>query len=146
MEFRMERMSWLQKTANSGRVIDWAESYPVAGAIVDGRQVTDDIDNISSVRATIMWPTFLEDIREVPLSDFSAPPSVTPRTLALAEEIRNSNIIMPLIVAFDNRGPWILEGGHRYDALKIIGAHSFPAMVVVDSEEAEGSIINEGEV
>ncbi len=140
-----EKLSWLSVQAQR-RVIDWAESYPVAGAIVDGRQVTDDIDNISSVRATIMWPTFLEDIREVPLSDFSAPPSVTPRTLALAEEIRNSNIIMPLIVAFDHRGPWILEGGHRYDALKIIGARSFPAMVVVDSEEAEGSIINEGEV
>lgn len=131
-------MNWLQKI--SRRLIDWAEGYPIAGAIVDGLQVTDDIDNISSVRASILFPIFLEDIREVPLSDFSAPPVINDRTKALAAEIQQSGVIMPLIVAFDYRGPYILEGGHRYDALKILGARSFPAMVVVDSEDAESPI------
>ena len=34
----------------------------------------------------------------------------------------------------DRKGPYILEGGHRYSALKLLGAKSFPALVVVDGE------------
>ena len=56
------------------------------------------------------------------------------RTKELAEQIKQTNEITPLIVAIDAQGPYILEGGHRFDALRELGANSFPAMVVLDNE------------
>jgi hypothetical protein len=66
------------------------------------------------------------------MSEFPSPPEITTRTKALAEEIKQSGEVNPLIVMIDEEGPYILEGGHRYDALKILGAKSFPAIVVID--------------
>jgi ParB-like chromosome segregation protein Spo0J len=37
-----------------------------------------------------------------------------------------------LIVVEDNQGFYILEGGHRFDALCMLGSKSFPALVVKD--------------
>lgn len=50
----------------------------------------------------------------------------------LAEQIKQSQRIDPLIVVIDSKGPYILEGSHRSPALKILGARSFPALVVID--------------
>lgn len=113
------------------------ERYAPAMDIVDGRKVRPDIPNLSSIDSSISNPRELSGVREVPMTAFTldeAPLSKEKRTLALAEEIRQSGEINPLIVAIDEQGPYILEGSHRYDALKILGAKSFPAKVVVDED------------
>ena len=40
--------------------------------------------------------------------------------------------IYPLIVVWDEQGLYILEGGHRFDALNMLGIKYFPALVVKD--------------
>lgn len=50
----------------------------------------------------------------------------------LAAEIEASKELNPLIVAVDKDGPYILEGATRAEALKKLGATSFPALVVKD--------------
>jgi len=109
--------------------------YPEAGQVVDGRTVLDQVDNMSSIAATFPNYLILDGIREVPFDEFDMPPDVTPRTKQLAEEIKQSGELMPLIVGVDPGGPFIVEGSHRYDALKILGAKSIPAVVVLDLDE-----------
>ncbi|HUS48953.1 MAG TPA: hypothetical protein VMZ91_02210, partial [Candidatus Paceibacterota bacterium] len=48
---------------------------------------------------------------------------------------KESNWISPLIVVIDSEGPYILEGGHRYVALRELGFQSFPAVIVIDTED-----------
>jgi ParB-like chromosome segregation protein Spo0J len=84
--------------------------------------------------------TILKGIREVPMSDFKTTGrhySVrgTNRIEQLANQIKDSNTISPLIVVVDKEGPYILEGSTRIEALHIIGAKSFPAMVVVSQDD-----------
>lgn len=122
-------------------VKDADKRYPIAGEIVDGRTVLDNIDNTSSISASFRWYEVLDDIREVPMSDFSGlgksfySQTEENRCKELAREIRESNEIAPLIVAVDEKGPYILEGGHRIEALYLLGAKSFPALVVVDQDD-----------
>jgi hypothetical protein len=111
--------------------------YPVAGDVVDGREVLDNIDNMGSIEASSYNPKILNGIREVPMSDFHASGkhysvSGTNHIRKLAEKIRESNAISPLIVMIDDEGPYILEGAHRLEALYLLGAKSFPALVVID--------------
>ena len=113
---------------------DYDKTYPKASDTVDGRKVRSEVPNTGSISASLNDYTELPGIREVNLDMFEAPPEVTPRTKALAEEIRASGEVNPLIVVVDAQGPYILEGGHRYDAMKILGAKSIPAMVVIDNE------------
>ena len=54
------------------------------------------------------------------------------RCKKLAEQIKESGEISPLIVVEDADGLYILEGSHRYDALYYLGAKSFPALLVID--------------
>jgi len=113
------------------------KEYPLAGEIVDGRTVLDNIDNTSSIGASLYNYKVLNGIREVPMSDFQVSGkhySVegTQRIQQLAAEIQQSREISPLIVVVDKEGPYILEGSHRISALKLIGAESFPALVVID--------------
>lgn len=128
-EGRAERLARVEK---KGLEID--ARLKKAGDTVDGRVVRKEVPNAESIEATFGTDfTELPGIREIPMADFEAPPEITERTKALAEEIEESGEINPLIVAFDNQGPYILEGGHRFDALKILGAESFPAVVVTDN-------------
>lgn len=114
------------------------EEFKEAGDTVDGREVRKDIPNQDSIEATFGSDfEILPGVREVSLSEFEAPPDINPRTQALAEEIRESDEINPLIVAVDEGGPYILEGANRFDALKILGAKSFPAQVVIDTRKVE---------
>lgn len=113
------------------------KEYPLAGEVVDGRTVLDNIDNTSSIGASLYHYKVLDGIREVPMSDFTVSGkhySVegTQRIQQLAAEIQHSQTISPLIVVVDKEGPYVLEGSHRLSALKVIGAKSFPALVVVD--------------
>jgi ParB-like chromosome segregation protein Spo0J len=50
----------------------------------------------------------------------------------LAEEIKETNEINPLIVVIDNEGLYVLEGGHRLAALHLLGKKTLPALVVRD--------------
>ncbi len=119
------------------------KEYGPAGKRVDGRKVLSEVPNQDSIDSSIDNPEVLPGIREVPLSAFD--PRYKPnwysateraRTERLAEKIKENNKISPLIVVIDSRGPYILEGGHRFDALHLIGAKSFPAMVVIDTDSA----------
>ena len=90
----------------------------------------------------------LPGLREIPLSEFgSAKPYDTfyaandiQHSISLAEEIRHSRTITPLIVGIDTKedsyileeDPYILEGIHRFVALGELGVASFPALVVVN--------------
>lgn len=114
------------------------KQYPVCGDEVNGLKVGDDIANTSSIRASFHKYFILENVREVSLSEFSDPSKAfyavndIERCKQLAEEIRQSKVINPLIVAIDDKGPYILEGAHRWVALSILDVKSLPALIVVD--------------
>ena len=117
--------------------------YPIAPGRVDGRTVIDrdDVANLSSVSASLYDYEFTPGVRTVRMDDFNTggptfySKSERERVLGLADAIKASNQISPLIVVADPQGPYILEGGHRFDALKLLKAKSFPAVVVVDYDE-----------
>jgi hypothetical protein len=119
--------------------------YPVVAGTVDGREVLPEVPNMSSIEATLDDYEILSGIREVPMKDFGGPKSVFyaaddfERSKKLAETIRQSNKISPLIIIIDKEGPYILEGAHRFVALHYLGAKSFPAKVVLDLESLEES-------
>lgn len=117
------------------------QEYPLAGETVDGREVMDYIPNTSSISASLYRYKILDGVREVSMSLFNFPDSLfkdqktIQRCKDLGEEIKESNMIAPLIMVannINNDGPYILEGAHRFDALYYIGAKSFPALVVLD--------------
>jgi len=117
--------------------------YPKSTDKVDGREVLKDVPNQSSIESSVNDPLVLPGIREVQISQFeglsgkSYSVSETERIRKLADDIKQSNQISPLIVVDDGHGdgPYILEGGHRAEALYLLGAKSFPAMVVLDLDE-----------
>jgi len=116
--------------------------YPIAGGIVDGRTVLEDVPNLGSISSSLENYTVLKGVREVPMSEFtlrgrSYSVSETDRIIRLADRIKESSEISPLIVAIDNEGPYILEGGHRAEALFRLNAKSFPAVVVLDETQGE---------
>lgn len=110
--------------------------FPLAGDEVSGLKVrSGTIPNQSSISASIDNSENLKGVREVFIDGFEdneAPTNPDKRTRDLAAEIKASGEIMPLIVAIDSKGAYILEGGHRFDALKLNGTKSFPALVVLD--------------
>lgn len=119
--------------------MDVRRKYKVAKGLVDGRVVRDDIPNTGSIEASLENYEVLPGIREVPFSAFDKMGKLSyysvseeRRTKDLADQIRESGEIAPLIVVEDAEGPYILEGGHRFDALRELGAKSFPALVVLD--------------
>jgi hypothetical protein len=120
-----------------------ASSLKIAGDVVDGRKVKIPVPNMSSIKASLEDYEVLEGIREVPLSKFSVTGkpkyysvSEESRTKKLSQQIKDSGIISPLIVVEDNEGFYVLEGGHRFDALRELDAKSFPAVVVRDLSTA----------
>lgn len=104
---------------------------------VDGLFVDSaDVPNLGSIKSTLNNYEVLPGVREVSMDKFSYAPSYSKqeqvRTEKLAEEIKNTKKIKPLIVVEDNNGFYVLEGGHRFDALNILGKKSFPAIIVKD--------------
>lgn len=113
--------------------------YGYARAFVDGRGVREQIPNLPSIASSLVNYEILPGVREVPFSAFTKmgrlrywSPSEEKRTKDLAEQIRLSGELNPLIVVEDVQGPYILEGAHRFDALRELKARSFPALVVLD--------------
>ena len=116
--------------------------YPVVQGSSDGRDVLGFVPNTSSISASLTAYEELPGIRDVPLSEFhltgkSYSESETKCIIDLAEKIGQSNKIAPLIVVIEPEGSYILEGSHRADALFLLGAKSFPALVVVSLEGEE---------
>ena len=89
------------------------DKYKRAKALVDGRVVRDSIPNRSSIAASLNNYDILPGVREIPLSEFDpGPPSYysvseAKWTKRLAEQIRHSGEINPLIVVEDAEGPYI---------------------------------------
>lgn len=113
--------------------------YPLAGAEVDGREVLDNVDNLSSISASLNEWEEKPGIREIPMSDFDFEGFFYAKndfdhSRDLAARIEQSGKISPLIVVVDNEGPYILEGAHRAYALNLLNAKSLPALVVMDTE------------
>ena len=129
----------LQPAPKADRDVQPESKYKKAGGEVDGRTVRDGVPNTGSISSSLNEYKELPGIREVPMSEFSLTGrhysvAGTKRIKDLAEEIRQSGEISPLIVVMEKGGPYILEGATRAEALHNLGAKSFPAMVVFDLE------------
>lgn len=143
MHFR----KWLEQNQFSNVWNKLMRQYPrVHGSndLVDGRRVLNQVDNMSSISASLMNYRILPGIRRIKTSEFQdwTTPYIhsysverTNRVRNLAAQIQKSNRIMPLIVVVDKDGPYVLEGSHRYDALHLLNAKEFPAIIVVDIDE-----------
>lgn len=136
MVTRAELEREIAQVLNPGSIRD---KYPRAKATVDGRTVRDSIPNRSSIGSSLDSYEVLPGVREVPFSAFDQmgplsyySVSEARRTKDLAAQIRTSREINPLIVVEDAEGPYVLEGAHRFDALRELGARAFPALVVLD--------------
>lgn len=113
----------------------------MAGHTVSGLTVRDTVPDRGSIRASLDDYEIVPGVREVPFTAFDIPAKPSyyskaerERTLHLADSIARSQEINPLIVVIDDTGPYILEGGHRFDALQELGIKTFPALVVLDVE------------
>jgi len=130
----------------AGYEIDFPKVSP--GDLVDGRVVLESVPNRESISASLNEFEIMPGIREVKFSDFPLmreavyfySKSERERTERLAELIREKGKVSPLIVVLDSEGLYVLEGSHRFDALRILGAGSFPALVVVDLESVKGEL------
>ena len=121
---------------NEEVVLTLADKLPLAGHTVDGRVVQGEAENLSSIDSSLSHFLILPGIREVPMELFSYTPpysvSEYNRAEKLSHLIQSSGWVSPLIVVEDGAGFYILEGGHRFDALNMLGAKLFPALVVKD--------------
>jgi len=139
---------WFKKLCQNTTQQTIETMYSIAGHIVDGRTVLQEVPNTSSIASSLEDYITLNGIREISMSALDTEPpqfysiSEKQRTQKLAEQIKMSGQISPLIVVHDNEGLYVLEGAHRFDALKILGAKSFPALVVID-EGSINSMINQ---
>lgn len=110
------------------------------GDVISGLTTRDGIPNLGSISSSFDNSQEL-GIHEVPMRFFSntkfANVKENDRARALAKEIGVSKEISPLIVAIDAEGPYILEGGHRLQALQELGVDSFPALVVKDLDDGD---------
>lgn len=115
--------------------------FPPARSQVDGRAVREEIPNVGSLDSSLDSYEVLPGVREIKMGEFD--PEYQPKPYSVSEQsrlgqligdIRESKEISPLIVVYDGeKHPYILEGGHRFDALKTMNAESFPALVVIDT-------------
>lgn len=113
-----------------------ADLLPLAGPTVSGLIVKNEIPNLSSIDSSLDNYQIVKEIRELSMDLFSYVPPYSPkeykRVENLANQIKESGWISPLIVVEDTKGFYILEGAHRFDALNILEIKSFPALVIKD--------------
>ena len=122
-------------------VIEESVELPLVGESVSGLTVRHDIPNQASIESSLEDYEILKGIREIPTSEtgeITQPKFYSVEqeevTRKLAEEIKASGEINPLILVITDTGDYILEGSHRLDALRLLGIKSFPAQVVIDRE------------
>lgn len=115
--------------------------YPHADPVVDGRRVRDEVPNTESIDGYFDEQETLRGVRVVPMSDLGDPRTVFyaaddfERSKRLADAIRHSEEINPLIIGVDEEGAFIIEGAHRYVALNYLKATKFPALIVAGRYE-----------
>lgn len=115
--------------------------FPKSPDSINGTSVTKNIPNRASIESSLDDYEVLPGVRQVQVSDFenSGPPQFASsteqsRTAQLAQQIKQNKSLDPLIVVVDGEhSPYILEGSHRFNAIKMNGETSFPALVVVDT-------------
>jgi hypothetical protein len=126
------RQAWARKAAGE-RGIEEQFEYEVDG----------EPSNMSSIEATLgLDYKILPGVRRIPMDEFDA--SFESNYYAaddrrhinqLKEYISESHGVSPLIVVQDDKGYYVLEGGHRMVALYELGAIDLPAVVVVDTRK-----------
>jgi hypothetical protein len=115
-----------------------------SGDKVGGLVVLEDIPNQSSIDSSLSDYEIV-GVKKVPADALWAPEnsgkiatysaSERERIEKLAEEIKSSGSIKPLIVVNSKKdGLYVLEGSHRYEALKYLGVSDVPALIVTDTE------------
>ena len=119
-----------------------------AGDTVSGLLVRPDIPNKSSIGASL-YEYSTHGVQEVPMSAFTVKGKPKYRnkeqenyTKDLAQQIKENKELNPLIVIKDKEGHYVLEGAHRFDALRELGIESFPALMVHDLESLPNEEIN----
>lgn len=119
---------------------DFWHSLPLAKEKVDGLVVRKEIPNKYSIEGFYNDYIELKGVREIPMREFgdvktsSYSPSETNRIKKLAQDIKNSGEINPLIIGIESDGPVVIEGGHRLSALALLGKKKFPALVVIEED------------
>ena len=101
--------------------------------------VGEKISNRGSISASGI-SNVLPGVRAVPMSSFevTAPRDLfyaaddIKRVKELAEQIKQSGRIDPMIVGVDEKGNYIIEGAHRLGALNLLGAKEFPALIAIE--------------
>lgn len=118
-----------------------------AGRTVDGLFVGDlNPRDIRHVDATIENPRRVKGLLEVPISALGATPGKIgyaakddiERVRNLAEAIRESQTIDPIVVIRDSKGFYVHEGNHRVEALNLLGKKNIPAVVYDDLDDLPG--------
>ena len=117
------------------------KSFPVLHGKIGDLKIRNHVPNMDSISSSLENYTVLKGIREVPMSAFDPEyidgvknRTLDKRTADLAKEISATKEINPLIVAVDDKGAYIIEGGHRFDSLIANGEKSIPAVVVLDDD------------
>jgi hypothetical protein len=110
------------------------------GDTVSGMVVRPNIPDKASIPASL-YEYSTHGVQEVPMSAFTVKgkPKYYSKerenyTKDLARQIQENKELNPLIVVKDKEGHYILEGSHRFDALRELGIESFPALMVHDLE------------
>jgi len=138
-------MSWFHRIAS---ISPWETKFPIAGDTVSGLEVKGPVPNWDSIAASFINYEILPGIREVNMSDLGELTesdrvwmvSNDPRAVdcrSLAEQIKESGQIKPLIIGVGSGLPYVVEGGHRIVALDMLDRQTFPAVVVIDLDEVD---------
>jgi hypothetical protein len=111
------------------------------GEKVGGYHVGEKINNYGSYAASGI-DKVLPGIHKISMSSFETThPSDLfyakndhDRVHQLAKQIKQNGYLDPLLVAMDEKGPYVLEGGHRLGAAHLLGMKEIPAMIGYEPE------------
>lgn len=109
--------------------------------------IEEYVSDLNSVIAALDDFTIIPGIHNIPLNDWIHDEISLSTTnniyhiKELAEQIQYSRKICPLIIGITEIGPFLLEGVHRLQALYLLGAKTFPSVIVVDVDIASETIL-----
>jgi hypothetical protein len=134
---------WLEDVDVDQQVKDliakFNNEYPVAGPIVDGMKVREQVPNMSSIGSSLDDYEILPKVRVFPIYDFPGcsyyrTTTDLARCKKLIDEIQINKELNPLIIVEEKNGPYVLEGSHRMSACVDLGLKEVPAIIVIDIE------------
>lgn len=137
----MEFKQWLEDVDQQVQdlIAKFSNMYPVAGPIVDGNVVREQIPNMGSISASLDDYEILPKVRVFPIYDFAGCSSYSyssglRKCKELIEQIKYNKELNPLIIVEEKNGPYVLEGSHRMSACVDLGLKEVPALIVLDIE------------